>query len=74
MNIKKDDIIKIISLEEYNEIGDEITDLVKEFADDTLIVDSVSEDTNEFGERTVTAHNHKGSCTFTEHEIKYSVD
>ena len=67
---KSKDIITIISLEEYEEAGDEITSLIKEFAGSTLEVISVSEDINEFGERTITAHNHLGTVTFTDHEIK----
>lgn len=67
--IKPSDIITIISLEEYKESGDEITELVETFAGSTLEVVSVSEDVNEFGERTITAYNHLGTVTFTDHEI-----
>ena len=68
--IKPNDIITIISLDEYKEANTEITDVIKQFANTSLEVISVSEDRNEFGERTITAFNHNGTATFTDHEIK----
>lgn len=65
------DVISIKSLEQYNEDGDEITELVEKFASKFLKVTAVDRVENEFGEITITAvfPPTQETCTFTEHEI-----
>ena len=62
--------ILIKTVEEYEEDGDEVTELVEKFAGQTLEVVSVSSITNEFGERYIIAQSEEGDLvSFTEHEI-----
>ena len=71
--IKYGDIIEIKSLEDYEEDGGDITDLIKKFAGQKCTVHKVVE---EDGEITISAGNSVlGSCSFREYEIAkaYSV-
>ena len=69
-DIEKGDLIKIQNLQSYVSSGDEVTDLVELFADKILVVDSIDNNRNEWGERTVMANNLElGTCSFTDHEI-----
>ena len=70
--LEKGDIIHIKSLKQYEEDGGEITDLVRQFAEKDLIVVSVSEEADEWGNRIVWAETKNGSLvSFTEFEIDY---
>lgn len=72
--IKYGDIIEIKSLEDYEEDGGDITDLIKKFAGQKCIVHKVVE---ENGEITISAGNSDlGSCSFKEYEVTkaYRVD
>lgn len=69
-DVAKDDTIVIKTVAEYEEDGDEVTELVEKFAGQKLTVLSVSNEINEFGERCITAQSKEGDIvTFTEHEI-----
>lgn len=71
--IKYGDIIEIKSLEDYEEDGGDITDLIKKFAGQKCTVHKVVE---EDGEIIISAGNSVlGSCSFKEYEIAkaYSV-
>ena len=66
----KDDTIIIKTVAEYEEDGDEVTELVEKFAGQKLTVLSVSDEVNEFNEHYITAQSKEGDIvTFTEHEI-----
>ena len=68
--LAKGDTIVIKTVDQYDEDGDEITELVEKYAGCFLKVLAISEDRNEFGERTVTAQSQEGDIvTFTETEI-----
>ena len=70
--IKKGDIVRLKSIEEYEEDGDEITELVEKFAGNTMQVLQVDQNLNEFGERTyqlVALNREVGFITATDHEI-----
>ena len=72
--IKYGDIIEIKSLEDYEEDGGDITDLIKRFAGQKCTVYKVVE---EDGEITISARNSDlGSCSFKEYEVAkaYRVD
>ena len=70
--IKIGDIVLLKSVEEYEEDGDEITELVEKFAGHTMEVLHVGKDLNEFGEKTyqlVALNMEVGFITATDHEI-----
>ena len=70
--IKTGDLVLLKSIEEYEEDGDEITELVEKFAGHTMQVLKVEKDPNEFGERTyqlVALNMEVGFITATDHEI-----
>ena len=72
--LAKGDIIHIKSLRQYEEDGGEITELVKQFAEKDLKVISVSNETDEWGYRTVLTESQNGSLvSFTEFEIDYII-
>lgn len=65
--IRYGDIIEIKSLEDYEEDGGDITDLIKKFAGQKCTVHKVVE---EDGEITISAGNSDlGSCSFKEYEV-----
>ena len=65
--IKYGDIIEIKPLEDYEEDGGDITDLVKKFAGQKCTVHKVVE---EDGEITISAGNSDlGNCSFKEYEV-----
>ena len=69
-DIQVGDLVKIQNAQYYVSFGDEVTDLVEKFASSVLVIYSISQEINEFGERMYCARNEDlGSCTFTDHEI-----
>lgn len=70
--IKVGDLVLLKSIEEYEDEGDEITELVEKFAGNTMQVLRVDQTLNEFGERTyqlVALNREVGFITATDHEI-----
>ena len=69
--IKIGDIVTLKSIEEYVEDGDELTELVEQFAGHTAKVISISKEINEFGERMYTLIDFRSGdfVTATDHEI-----
>ena len=68
--IKVGDIVKLKTIEEYKEAGDEITELVEMFAGQYGKVEHVNKEVNEFGERTYTIFSqYRGYISITDHEI-----
>ena len=70
-NIEVGDIVKLKTIEEYLEAGDEVTELVEMFAGQYGKVESLEEEVNEFGERTyeISIIKSKGLVGVTDHEI-----
>lgn len=68
--VEAGDIVRIKSIEEYEDNDDEITELVEKFAGKEMTVVSVNHELNEFGEMSITAKSAEGDIvSFTEHEI-----
>ena len=64
------DIVKLKTIQEYEEAGDEVTELVEMFAGQYCRVENLEEEANEFGERTyIVSVQHKGYVSVTDHEI-----
>lgn len=69
-NIKVGDIVKLKTIEEYKEAGDEITELVELFAGQYCKVENIDKEVNEFGERTyIVSAQRRGYMSVTDHEI-----
>lgn len=71
-NIERTDIVTLKTLGEYEEAGDEITELVEKFAGHYVRVIGIEEELNEFGERTYVVediNSNNGIVTVTDHEI-----
>lgn len=71
-DIAKNDIVRLKNVAEYEEDGDEITELVEKFAGSYAKVLGKTEHVNEFGESTYALKilNTKELVTATDHEIK----
>ena len=70
VEIKVGDIVKLNTIEEYKEAGDEVTELVERFAGQYGKVENLEEEVNEFGERTYAIFvKSKGLVGVTDHEI-----
>ena len=68
--IEKGDFLQVLSLEEYEETGDEITELVEKFAGKMVEVLSISKDVNEFHEHEFLVKDNEGNIvTMTSHEF-----
>ena len=68
--IQKGDFLQVISLEEYEEAGDEITELVEQFAGKMVEVLGMEEDLNEFGEYEFLVQDNVGNIvSMTSHEF-----
>ena len=68
--ITKGDFLLFNTLEEYEELGDEVTDLIEKFAGEMVEVIQVGEETNEFGEKTFVVSDSMGNIvTATSHEF-----
>ena len=68
--VQPNDIIVILTAEEYYDLGEEVTDIIEQFSGEALTVTSVDLTPNEFGEGSVMAQYHDGTLvSFTEHEI-----
>ncbi len=71
-NIERTDIVTLKTISEYEEAGDEITELVEKFAGHYARVLGIEEELNEFGERTYVVediNSNNGIVTVTDHEI-----
>lgn len=70
LNIAIGDIVKLKTVSEYEEAGDEVTELVERFAGQYGKVINVDEDVNEWGEGTYEVYiQFKGFVSVTDHEI-----
>ena len=70
VNIAVGDIVKLKTVSEYEEAGDEITELVERFAGQYGNITNVDEDVNEWGEQTYEVYIwYKGFVSATDHEI-----
>ena len=70
VDIAVGDIIKLKTIQDYREAGDEITELVEMFAGQYCRVENLEEEVNEFGERTyIVSAQHIGLVSVTDHEI-----
>lgn len=70
VNIAVGDIVKLKTVSEYEEAGDEVTELVEMFAGQYGNVTNVDEDINEWGEGTYEVYvQFKGFVSVTDHEI-----
>lgn len=64
------DIVKLKTIEEYLEAGDEIMELVEMFAGHYGKVENLEEEVNEFGERTyIVFSQYRGYISVSDHEI-----
>lgn len=64
------DIVKLKTIQEYEEAGDEVTELVEMFAGQYCKVVSVDEEVNEWGEKSYEVYReYKGFVSVTDHEI-----
>ena len=71
-DVAVNDLIKLKTVAEYEEDGDEITELVEMFAGDYAKVIGTTSDFNEFGERSYAVEilsKEGGFITITDHEI-----
>ena len=76
--IQEGDFLEFLTVEDYEEAGDELTDLVVKFAGEIVEVLKVSKDTNEWGEKVflvvnadgdiVSASSHEFSQAYREKE------
>lgn len=71
-DIAKDDIVRLKTVAEYEEAGDEITELVEKFAGQYAKVLGTTNEINEFGERSYALEilNTKEFLTATDHEVQ----
>ena len=70
LSIDIGDIVKLKTIQEYEEAGDEVTELIEMFAGQYCKVENLEEEVNEFGERTyIVSAQHKGYISVTDHEI-----
>ena len=71
-DIATDDIVRLKTVAEYEEDGDEITELVEKFAGSYAKVIGTTKEINEFGERSyaVLVLGDGGFLTITDHEVK----
>lgn len=68
--IRVGDFLQFKSIGEYEEAGDEITDLIEKFEGEMVEVLKVSEDTNEWGEHYYLVINSEGDIvSATDHEF-----
>ena len=68
--IKKGDFLQFLTLEEYEDFGEEITDIIEKFAGEMVEVIQVGGYTNEFGEKTFVVSDSMGNIvTATSHEF-----
>lgn len=64
------DIVKLKTIQEYEEAGGEVTELVEMFAGQYCKVVSIDEEVNEWGERTyIVSAQRIGDVSATDHEI-----
>ena len=72
-NIQVGDFLQFLTLEDYENIDEEITELVEKFAGEMVEVVSVSKDTNEHYEHTYLVVNKDGDMvSATDHEFYLS--
>ena len=72
IKIERTDIVRLKTISEYEEAGDEITELVEKFAGHYVRVLGIEEEINEFGERTYMVediNSNNGIVGVTDHEI-----
>ena len=68
--IKVGDFLRFKTIEEYEDFGEEITDLIEKFEGQMVEVLKVSEDTNEWGEHYYLVVNSEGDIvSATDHEF-----
>ena len=68
--IQVGDFLQFITLEEYEDAGDEITELIEKFAGEMVEVLSISKDCNDFHEFEFTVQDKDGNIvTGTSHEF-----
>ena len=77
--IQEGDFLEFLTIEDYEEAGEELTDLVEKFAGEIVEVLKISKDTNEWGEKVflvvnadgdiVSATSHEFSQAYREKEI-----
>lgn len=68
--IQEGDFLEFLAIKDYEEAGDEVTDLIKKFAGEIVEVLKISKDTNEWGEKTFLVSNADGDIiSATSHEF-----